>query len=148
MSKLPIALLAGLLALVFPFVLPADNSTAIPGYTIHHNALTTDNLPIQVANAYDIQRSKTRGLLNVSVLRDDLNGPGTPVRAEIIAVARTLYGQIRPLDMREVVEGEAIYYLADFPVAHREILNFDLEILPEGGRYPLRANMRQEFYTD
>jgi hypothetical protein len=126
----------------------AENSTHTGGYTIHHNALTTDNLPIQVANAYDIQRSKTRGLLNVSVLRDDLNGPGTPVRAEIIAVARTLYGQIRPMDMREVVEGEAIYYLADFPVAHREILNFDLEILPEGGRYPLRANMRQEFYTD
>ncbi len=126
----------------------AENSTHTGGYTIHHNALTTDNLPIQVANAYDIQRSKTRGLLNVSVLRDNLNGPGTPVRAEIIAVARTLYGQIRPMDMREVVEGEAIYYLADFPVAHREILNFDLEILPEGGRYPLRANMRQEFYTD
>lgn len=126
----------------------AENSTHTGGYTIHHNALTTDNLPIQVANAYGIQRSKTRGLLNVSVLRDDLNGPGTPVRAEIIAVARTLYGQIRPMDMREVVEGEAIYYLADFPVAHREILNFDLEILPEGGRYPLRANMRQEFYTD
>jgi hypothetical protein len=126
----------------------AENSTHTGGYTIHHNALTTDNLPIQVANAYGIQRSKTRGLLNVSVLRENSNGPGTPVRAEIIAVARTLYGQIRPMDMREVVEGEAIYYLADFPVAHREILNFDLEILPEGGRYPLRANMRQEFYTD
>ena len=126
----------------------AENSTHTGGYTIHHNALTTDSLPVQVANAYGIQRSKTRALLNVSVLRDEADGRATPVQADVRAVARTLYGQIRPIEMREVVEGEAIYYLADFPVAHREVLNFDFEIMPEGGRYPLRANMRQEFYTD
>ena len=126
----------------------AENSTHSSGYTIHHNALTTDSLPVQVANAYGIQRSKTRALLNVSVLHDQADGPGTPVRADVRAVARTLYGQIRPIEMYEVVEGEAIYYLADFPVAHREVLIFDFEIMPEGGRYPLRASMRQEFYTD
>ena len=126
----------------------AENSSHTGGYTIHHNALTTDSLPVQVATAYGIQRSKTRALLNVSVLRDEVDGRGTPVRADVKAVARTLYGQIRPIEMREVVEGEAIYYLADFPVAHREVLNFDFEIMPEGGRYPLRASMRQEFYTD
>lgn len=126
----------------------AENSTHSSGYTIHHNALTTDSLPVQVANAYGIQRSKTRALLNVSVLHDQEDGPGTPVRADVRAVARTLYGQIRPIEMYEVVEGEAIYYLADFPVAHREVLNFEFEIMPEGGRYPLRASMRQEFYTD
>ncbi len=126
----------------------AENSSHTGGYTIHHNALTTDSLPVQVANAYGIQRSKTRALLNVSVLRDEVDGRGTPVRADVKAVARTLYGQIRPIQMREVVEGEAIYYLADFPVAHREVLKFDFEIMPEGGRYPLRASMRQEFYTD
>ena len=141
-------LLIGTLCLVLSPFAAAENSTRTGGYTIHHNALTTDSLPAQVATAYRIQRSKNRALLNVSVIRDEPNSMGTPVRAEIRAVARTLYGQIRPIQMREVVEDQAIYYISDFPVAHRETLNFDFEIMPEDGRYPLRANMRQEFWTN
>ena len=131
-----------------PLAVVAENATRTGGYTIHHNALTTDSLPAQVASAYGIQRSKSRGLLNVSIIRNEPNGTGMPVHADIRAVARTLFGQIRPIDMREIVEGEAIYYIADFPVAHRETLNFQFEILPQGGRYPLHAQMRHEFYTD
>jgi len=105
-------------------------------------------LPVQVATAYGIQRSKSRALLNLSVIRDEPGTMGTAVRADIRVVARNLFGQIRPIEMREVVEDTAIYYLADFPVAHREMLVFEFEVLPEGGRYPLRATMRHEFYTD
>lgn len=125
----------------------AENSTHTGGYTIHHNALTTDSLPVQVATAYGIQRSNSRALLNVSVIRDEPGTTGTAVRADIRAVARNLYGQIRPISLREIVEDKAVYYIADFPVAHREMLTFEFEVLPEGGRYPLRAQMRHEFYT-
>lgn len=136
------------LVLVLPLAVSAENSTRTGGYTIHHNALTTDSLPIQVASAYGIQRSKSRALLNVSVIRDQPGTMGTPVHAQVRTVARTLYGQIRPIELREIVEDQAIYYIADFPVAHRETLHFEFEILPAGGRYPLRANMRQEFWTN
>ena len=137
-----------LVLLAIPPLAAAENSTHTGGYTIHHNALTTDSLPVQVATAYGIQRSKNRALLNVSVIRDEPGTLGTPVHADIRAVARTLYGQIRPIELREIVEDKAIYYIGDFPVAHREILHFDLEVLPENARYPLRASMRQEFYTN
>ena len=111
-----------LLLLALPLTVAAENATHTGGYTIHHNALTTDNLPVQVATAYGIQRSKNRALLNVSVIRDEPGMLGTPVHAEIKAVARNLFGQIRPIEMREVVEDRAIYYIADFPVANREAL--------------------------
>lgn len=139
---------AAVLLLCLPVALFAENSTRVGGYTIHHNALTTDSLPAQVASAYGLQRSTNRALLNVSVIRDNpRGGMGTPVHADIRAVARTLYGQIRPIRLREIVESEAVYYIADFPVAHREELLFEFEILPQGERYPLRAQMRQEFFT-
>lgn len=137
-----------LMLLVLPPLAGAENSTHTGGYTIHHNALTTDSLPVQVATAYGIQRSKSRAMLNVSVVRDEPGTLGTPVHADIRVVARTLYGQIRPVELREIVEDRAVYYIADFPVAHREVLHFEFEVMPEGGRYPLRASMRQEFYTD
>lgn len=135
------------LLLLTPLVL-AENSTTTGGYTIHHNALTTDVLPAQVASAYGIQRSKNRGLLNVSVIRDEPGTLGTPVRANIRAVAKNLFGQIRQIDLREIVEERAIYYIAEFPIAHGETLLFEFEVMPEGGRYPLRATMRRDFYTN
>jgi hypothetical protein len=141
----------GLLALsvlLLNTVALAENATRTGGYTIHHNALTTDNLPAQVATTYGIPRSKNRALLNLSVIRDEPGTMGTAVKAEIRAVARNLFGQIRVLELREIVEDKAIYYIADFPIAHREVLNFEFEIMPEGGRYPLQANMRHEFWTN
>lgn len=126
----------------------AENSTRTGGYTIHHNALTTDNLPEKVASAYKIQRSKHRGMLNVAVIQDKAGTTGTPVHANVRVVARSLFGQARAIAVREIQEGDAIYYIGDFPVAHRELLLFDLEVMPENGRYPLRAHMRQEFFTD
>ena len=147
MRSLSVTLCSAMLLLLSPFA-SAENATRTGGYAIHHNALTTDSLPAQVATAYGLQRSKSRGMLNVSVIREEPGTMGTPVRAEIRAVARNLYGQIRPIQMREVVESRAIYYIADFPVAHREVLTFDLEVMPQDGRYPLRATMRHEFYTN
>ena len=140
--------IVALVCLLLGQVAVAENSTRTGGYTIHHNAVTTDGLPSQVATAYRIQRSKNRALLNVSIIKDQPGSLGTPVRADIRAASRNLFGQLRQIEMREVIDGDAIYYLADFPVAHREILTFDLEIMPEGGRFPLRATMRQEFWTD
>ena len=137
-----------MLLLLTAFVANAENATRTGGYTIHHNVLTTDNLPAQVATAYGLTRSTSRGLLNISVIRDEPGTMGTPVRAQIKAFSRNLFGQMRTFEMREIREDKAVYYIADFPVAHRELMIFEFEILPEGGRYPLRANMRHEFYTD
>lgn len=133
--------------LVLPTLAIAENVTRTAGYAIHHNALTTDSLPAQVASAYGLQRSSSQGLLNVSVIKEEPGRPGQAVRADVKAVARTLWGQMREIKLREIVEDKAIYYIGDFPVSHLEMLRFDLEVMPEGARYPLNATMRHEFYT-
>jgi hypothetical protein len=140
--------LVALLLLLVPLAASSENATRTGGYTIHHNVLTTDSLPAQVATAYGLTRSTSRGLLNISVIRDVPGTMGVPVKAQIKAFARNLFGQMRTFDMREIVEDKAVYYIADFPVSHREMMIFEFEILPEGGRYPLRANLRHEFYTN
>ena len=77
-----------LMLLSLPLVAVAENSTKTGGYTIHHNALTTNTLPVQVATAYRIQRSKSRALLNVSVIKDEPGTTGKAVRANIKAIAK------------------------------------------------------------
>ena len=87
----------------------------------------------RIATAYGLQRQEP-ALLNVSAIRDE-SDDGYLVRVTIRAVARTLYGQIRPVELREIVEDKAIYYIADFRSRIARQLMFDPEIMPEGGRY-------------
>ena len=128
----------------------AENSTRVPGgYTIHHNALPTSTLPPEVARSHGIQRSPSRGLLNVTVLRDAPGGPAhaAAVTAQVQAASRNLQGQIREIAMREVREGQAIYYLGEFPVENAETLRFDVKVRPQGADATYAVELSQDFYT-
>ena len=46
-------------------------STDIGDHVVHFSAQSTDQLPPEVARAYNIVRSKNRAMLNVSVLEED-----------------------------------------------------------------------------
>lgn len=125
----------------------ADNSTKVGGYTIHHNAVTTDMLTPEISRAYRIPRSRNRGMLNVSVIKDEEGTTGSPVAAEVRAFSTNFLGQRRPIEMREIREGEAIYYIGDFLVQHGELLNFTIEVRPQGETQVFPARMSQEFFT-
>ena len=129
-------------------VFAEENSTKVDGYTIHHNALTTDVLSPTVAKAYNIRRSKNRGMLNVSVIQDVPGSTGKSVTARITATAKNLIGQSRQVPLREVREEDAIYYIGDFLVGHREQLNFELEVQPSGSDEKYVARMSREFFTN
>ena len=144
--RLLITALFGLLLL--PLTGNAENSTAAGEYTIHHNALTTDTLNPQVAASYGIQRSNNRGMVTVSIVKQVPGTTGQSVAGKIKMTTRNLMGQPREIPLREVREGKAIYYIADFPVANREHLMFDIDATVPGETYPLKARFEQEFFTE
>lgn len=141
------AVVASVMLVFLSTSLLAENSTKVGGYTIHHNALTTDLLTPEIANAYHIRRSSNRGMLNVSVVKDVPDTTGRPVRAWVSAKAQNLRGQVRYIPMREIREGEAIYYIGHFLVEHRENINFEIKVTPDGQRAPYIVRMDHQFFT-
>lgn len=119
----------------------AQNSLVHGGYEVHYNALPTTTLAPQVARQYAITRSANRVLLNIAVLHEGRN-----VAAKVAGAATNLSGQQQELALREVREGEAIYYLAEPRAADRETLDFDLIVVPEGGAEAIPVKFRQEFF--
>ena len=95
---------------------------------IHYNALTTDELLPEVARTYKIERSKTRGLLTISVLKQNTMGAASPVPAKISVYATNLNQQLANIEMREVREGNAIYYLGEFRVTPPDTLKFNATV--------------------
>ena len=117
----------------------------IGDFVVHFNAQTTDQLPREIAQAYQIQRSPDRAMLNVTVVRES---DGAPVAAEIAVRTRNLTQQLKKVEMREVTEQEAIYYIGETKVANQETLIFEISVKPEGLEQPASIRFQKKFYTD
>lgn len=137
-----------LAALVFTSAIShAENSSKIPGHTVHHNALLTSDLSPEVASAYNIRRSSNRAMINISVIKDNADGLGTPVTAQVSVNAKNLRGQIRTVPLREIKEADAVYYIGDFLVENQETVNFTIEVKPEGATTTSSLTLKQQFFT-
>lgn len=129
-----------------PRAQPANNSHAdIGNHVVHFSAQSTDQLPPDIARAYNIVRSKNRAMVNVSVLQEADN---TPVEADVSVKTVNLTGQLKNVIMRKVEEQEAIYYIGETPVANRETLVFDITVIPEGETEPQTLRFQRQFYSD
>lgn len=155
-----LALVLPLFALLFGCGGPgpdADIPTAEPAgatfadigdHTVHFTSLTTDQIPPEVAAAYDIVRSRNRAMLTVSLIR---KSDGKSVSGDVSVKTVNLTGQLKNVTMRRIEEpGEtsAIYYVGVIPVANRETLVFDLTVRPESASEPSEVRFKREFYTD
>jgi hypothetical protein len=124
----------------------AEKSKDYGDYIVHYNAFTTDALHAETAKHYNIRRSKNRGMINISVQKKNNNN--SAVTADVSGTASNLTGQLKSLDMKEIKEGEAIYYISDFSVANRETLDFSVDIKVAGKDKPLKVTFRQQFFTN
>jgi hypothetical protein len=137
-------LAAGLLA-SWPAV--ADTSTSADGYAIHHNAFGADTLSPTIAQRYGIQRSKARGVLNVTVIKEKAGTTGFPTMARVEVQVASLAGRTQRIPMREVKEQDAVYYIGEFPVHNQETLKFKIEATPAGASKAIKAETSQQFFT-
>lgn len=141
--------LLALAALSFAAAAPAQQSQDFGEYVVHYNALNTNLIPPEVAQAYGIVRSSSRALLNVTVLKKVMDTPGTPVSANVTASGTNLTGQRREIELREIKEpGGAVYYVGQFPVHNLETYQFEVTVAVEGEAQPLDVRFKQQFYTE
>lgn len=136
-----------LFACLIPVFAMAQQAKEFNDYVVHYSAFTADTLHPEVARNYDIRRSPSRAVLNIVVMRKQ-DGDTQAVRADVNASAVNLNRQLKRFNMREVIDGEAVYYLADFPVADKEVLDFTIRATPQGSSQPLEFNFRQQFFTE
>jgi len=129
-----------------PDARPAGSSDAdIGSHVVHFSAQTTDQLTREIAQAYQIQRSPERAMLNISVIRKSDNAA---VTADITVRTRNLTQQLKSVELRPITEQNAIYYIGEAKVANRETLIFEISVQPEGVDRPSEIRFQRQFYTD
>src|SRR5690606_20538841 len=129
--------------------LPAtETSKDFGDYIVHFNALSTEELMPAIAQQYGIMRSANRAMLNVTILRKTAEGMTEAVPGSVAASAINLTAQLKNLTFREITEGDAIYYIAEFPVSNEETLIFSIDVTPinESSRFSVRY--KRQFFVD
>ncbi len=108
----------------------------------HYVVLASTRIKPQIAERHGIVRGEDRALVNIA-LRDE----NEPIRGRISGSATNLIGQVTELRFREVLEEEAIYYLATLAHTHEEIFRFDIEIRIPGAS-PHHIRFQQKLYVE
>jgi hypothetical protein len=126
-------------------VVNAENMKKMGDINVHYIALGSTFLTPEVAKSYGIERSRYKGLINISVL--DNTQAGNPSKTvNINGKARNDVGQIKSLEFTEVKEGDAVYYLAQVSYTNEETIYFDINITDKGQQHNLKFS--QKFYVD
>ena len=111
-------------------------------YELHYIVIPTTMLQPEIAARYGIRRGKDRALCNISVIDSD----GAGVRADLSGSSQNLLGQRQGLSFSEVIDGEAIYYLATIRHADEEIHRINIDASVVGARASTTLKLQQKLY--
>ncbi len=145
MKKLLQSLSVLILSSVFMFNAHAENMTKLDHLDVHYIAFGATFLTPKIAKAYDIERSRYNGVINIAVLDNTVKGKPAK-NVSISGKARNDLGQIKSLEFDEVTEGDAIYYLAQVTYSHEETYYFDITVNDGTGNKSFK--FKQKFYVD
>ncbi len=138
------------IALISFFLLPLTATAAqfrdFGPYRVHYNAFPSTFIAPEVAQAYGLNRSRYRGLLNITVQTEGSGAQWPATAAVVRATATNPYGQVREIDMQEIREGQAVYYIGEFPVTDKEELEFQVQVRPSGTERSYGLDFSQRFF--
>ncbi len=109
---------------------------------VHYNIFNSTFLEPDTARAVGLKRSKNQAVINISMVKD-----GKGQKGSVTGGYKNLLGQSTTLTFKEIDEGNAVYYLSQFPITSQELLRFELQVTDsEGKSHSLKFN--QEVFPD
>ncbi len=137
-------LLALSLSLFMAFSVHADviRKQSYGDLDVHYNIFNSTFLQPDTAKAVGLNRSKNQAILNVSMVKQ-----GKGQKGSVTGNFKNLLSQIETLTFKEIDEGDAVYYLAQFAITGQEILRFEIQVTDSEGKTHL-LKFNQEVFPD
>ena len=124
----------------------AQQSEMFGPYELHYSVVNTTFLAPEVAATYGITRGKKRAILNLAV-REHL-AEGTQARNMLIEGRTWDLIQNQFLSFKEVREGPALYYVAEFKFINEEWRFFEVDFRPEGADQTYTFKFKHQLYIN
>jgi len=111
---------------------------------VYFSAFNSSFIKPEIASLYNIARGRDKGLVNISVIVDDLPAGRT---AEVSGTVSNIFAQQQSLDFFEVREGDSVYYLAPFDFENEDSMTFNIQV-KAADKPPHNLSFQRKFYRD
>jgi len=120
-------------------VIKGERQETFGDVTVHYNTFNSTYLTPDIAKSAELIRSKTQGVINISVIKD-----GKPQMAQVSGLVKDLTSQSVPLTFKQITEQGAVYYIAQYPVPQQETRTFEIKV--QTGDKINTINFNQELF--
>jgi uncharacterized membrane protein len=120
-------------------VIKGERQETFGDVTVHYNTFNSTYLTPDIAKSAELIRSKTQGVINISVIKD-----GKPQMAQVSGSVKDLTSQSVPLTFKQITEQGAVYYIAQYPVPQQETRTFEIKV--QTGDKINTINFNQELF--
>ncbi len=132
------------LVIVLPH-LQAEQKVVFDDVEIHYIVLPTTSLQAEIAEQYRLERAPRRGFVNISIL--PTQEPFEALSGVVEVNVKNLLGQVHRLEVREINEPPARYYLGTFDYSDEETMRMTISVtLPDGRTH--RFEHSQKMYKE
>lgn len=126
MNKVLIKVLSGLFIATIALPSWAEQFVRMKDIELHYSAFNSTFIAPKIANELQLKRNPYVALISISAL--DLYSVGKkPTQVKLDGTAKNLIGNTKKLKFREIIQGEAIYYLAELPISENETFSFEIK---------------------
>jgi hypothetical protein len=136
-----------LLGLLLFSPLAAAESETFGDFEVHYSVVNSTFIDPAIANRYQIVRGKNRAFINLAIRKRLPDGSDTAASARLEGRTWDLF-QNQFLEFREIREGAAIYYIADFEFSDGELRFFNITLLPEGAERSRQLKFQHKVYVN
>lgn len=124
----------------------AQQSELFGPFELHYSVVNTTFLDPKVASTYNITRGEKRAILNLAV-REHV-ASGTEARTMLLEGRTWDLIQNQELTFKEVREGQAIYYIAEFKFINEEWRFFEIDFRPDGSDKTYTYKFKHQLYIN
>lgn len=117
-------------------------------FQVQYNIFPSTFLQPSIAAQYKLTRSRAIGTINVSIQKKGNDGSLKTVSGQIEGRVSNDIQQSDFLAFRQINEGDAVYYIAQFAYRSGELQTFNVTVRPSGSQSDLAVRQAKTLFND
>lgn len=117
-------------------------------FQVHWSVFPSTFLAPEVARENNLNRSKSIGIVNISIMREAENGGLEPVSGQVEGKVLNDVQQVKFLGFRRIQEGNAVYFIAEYQYSNAELMTFQITARPTGSKEDLPIRFAHTLFND
>jgi len=136
-----------LFLLCFSSTISAEQKKSFGPFDVHYSVVNSTFISANTARIYHIVRGKDRALVNIAIRKNLTDGSSKAQKAIVKGHSSDLMRET-PLQFLEIIEQDAIYYIAEVKFYDEEIRHFFIDVQPDPNEPAFRLKFTQTLYRD